>query len=74
MNYKIEGTIRRNKGRFIIFAVLWLVMVIVLVMPIAYAQNIATMDGTFDFGICFTEAVNAYTKLGTVIRKFCKLC
>ena len=44
MNYKIQGAIKRNKGRFIIFVVLWLFMAIVLVAPIAWAQNKATVD------------------------------
>ena len=73
MNYKIEGTIRRNKGRFIIFAVLWLFMAIVLVAPLAYAQNRATVNGVFNFGECVTAAIGAYSKFGEVIRKFWKL-
>ena len=74
MNYKIEGTIRRNKNRFIIFVVLWLFMAIVLVAPIAYAQNKATVDGVFNFGDCITEIVSAYSNFGNVLRKFRKLC
>ena len=38
MNYKIEGAIRRNKNKFIICAVLWLILVIVLVAPLAYSS------------------------------------
>ncbi len=74
MNYKIEGTIRRNKGRFIVFFVLWLFMAIVLVAPIACAQNRATVDGVFDFGLCVTEAIDAYMNFGETLRKFWKLC
>ncbi|MCI8392637.1 MAG: hypothetical protein HFJ24_02140 [Clostridia bacterium] len=44
MNYKIEGAIRKNKNRFIIFAILWLFMAIVIVMPISYGQHLATVD------------------------------
>ena len=73
MNYKIEGTIRRNKNRFIIFFVLWLFMTIVLVVPIAYAQNKATVDGVFDFGNCVTELFSAYSNFGSVLRKPWKL-
>ena len=73
MNYKIEGTIRRNKGRFIIFAVLWLFMAIVLVAPLAYAQDSATVDGVFNFGEFVTDSVGAYSKFGEVLRKFWKL-
>lgn len=74
MNYKIEGTIRRNKGRFIIFAVLWLFMAIVLVAPIAYAQDRATVDGVFNFGDCVTELLTAYANFGEVLRKLRRLC
>jgi len=73
MHYKIEGTIRRNKSRFIIFAVLWLLMAIVLVAPLAYAKDKATVDGVFDFGNWITEFYSAYSNFGDVIRKFWKL-
>lgn len=70
MNYKIKGTIKRNKNRFILFAVLWLFMTIVLVAPIAYAQKKATVDGIFNFGNCITEIFSAYSNFGKVLRKF----
>ncbi len=70
MHYKIEGTIRRNKNRFIIFFILWLFMAIVLIAPIAYAQNRATVDGVFDFGKCVTELASSYSNVGEVARKF----
>ena len=50
MHYKIKGAIKKNKDRFIIFIILWIIMAIALVAPIAYAQNRATVDGVFDFG------------------------
>lgn len=67
MHYKIEGTIRRNKNRFIIFAILWLFMAIVIVMPIAYGWHLASVSGSFDFGIFLKEFSGAYSQLGTVI-------
>lgn len=73
MHYKIKGAIKRNKNRFIVFIVLWLIMAIVLVAPIAYAQNRATVDGVFDFGQCITELMNAYTNFGNVMRRIWKL-
>ena len=48
MNYKISGGLRRNKKVFIIGAVLWLFLTIVLVLPFTYSKHIATNDGTFD--------------------------
>ncbi len=47
MHYKIEGAIRRNKNRFIIFWLLWLFMAIVIVMPISYGQYKAGVDRKF---------------------------
>ena len=73
MNYKIRGTLERNKGRLIIFFVLWLFMTIVLVVPFAYAQNRATVDGVFNFGNCVTETVSAYSNFGSVIRKLWRI-
>lgn len=73
MNYKIEGTIRRNKNRFIIFVVLWLFIAIVLVAPLAYAQDVATASGVFNFGEFVTEAMTAYSHFGDVIRRLWKL-
>ena len=48
MNYKISGGLRRNKKVFIIGAVLWLFLTIVLVLPFTYSKHIATNGGTFD--------------------------
>lgn len=70
MNYKIEGTIKRNKNRFIIFFVLWLFMAIALIAPVAYAQKQATVDGVFDFGECVTELASSYAKMGEVLGSF----
>lgn len=41
MNYKIEGTLRKNKKTFIFAVILWLFLAIVFVMPIAYGWSIA---------------------------------
>ncbi len=73
MHYKIEGTIRRNKGRFIIFAVLWLFMTIVLVAPLAYSQYMATASGAFNFEEFINRFVGAYSNFGDVIRKLWKV-
>lgn len=51
MNYKIQGTIKKNKKTFIIAIVLWLFIAIVLIAPLAYsiAYTTATKNA-FDFG------------------------
>ena len=56
MNYKVEGALRRNKKYFIIFAILWIFIAIVLIMPVTLGYNTAvTQNG--ELGI--SEFVNA---------------
>ena len=45
MNYKVEGAIRRNKKYFILFAILWLFIAIVLIVPLVKAYNIPAPEG-----------------------------
>ena len=42
MNYKLEGTLRKNKKTFIFAGILWLVLIIVFVLPIARGVNVAS--------------------------------
>lgn len=69
MYYKVEGAVRRNKKNFIIFLVLWIILAIVLVMPVAYSITEATINGQFNMGK-FLEGINkAIINLGPVIAK-----
>ena len=67
MNYKVQGAIRRNKNNFIIFGVLWIILTIVLVMPIAYSITNATVDGVFQMEQFFSGIYSSVANLGTVI-------
>ena len=49
---RISDTLRKNKKNFIIYAILWLIAVIVFVMPISVAIVDATADGVCNFGDC----------------------
>ena len=69
MNYKVQGTMRRNKKNFIIFAILWVILSIVFIMPIAYSITNATVNGVFDMAKFFGGIYDAITNLGTVISK-----
>ena len=51
MHYKIEGAIKRNRTNFIIFAILWIFIAIVLVSPFSYSQHMAGVNGEFDLEI-----------------------
>lgn len=69
MGYKIEGTMRRNKKNFIIFAILWVILSIVFVMPIAYSITNASVSGEFDIAKFFNGIYEGITNIGTVIGK-----
>lgn len=56
MNYRIEGSVRRNKGNLIIFAILWLLIAIFVAVPISYSWHVASQEEAFDIGI-FIETV-----------------
>ena len=56
MNYKIEGSVRKNKGNLIVFAILWLIIAIFVVVPVSYSWHIACQGEAFDMGI-FIETI-----------------
>jgi len=70
MNYKIEGAIRRNRKNFIIFAILWVFIALVLVSPFAYGSHMAKVNGNFDIEIfieTFTSSItNPLSTFGKV--------
>lgn len=69
MGYKIEGAMRRNKKNFIIFIILWVILSIVFVMPIAYSVTNASANGEFSMVNFFNGIYDGVTNLGTVITK-----
>ena len=70
MNYKVQGTIRRNKRNMIIFLILWVILSIVFVMPIAYAIKEANLQtGAFNMKIFLEQIYFAMNHFGTVIGK-----
>lgn len=69
MGYKIQGTMRRNKKNFIIFVILWVILSIVFVMPIAYSIVNASNGAEFDMAKFFSGLYDGVVNLGTVIGK-----
>lgn len=69
MNYKVQGAVRRNKRNFIIFIVLWIILSIVLVMPVAYSITEATVNDVFDMKLFFTKIYDSMSHFGTVFAK-----
>ena len=69
MNYKVEGALRRNKKYFIIFAILWLFIAIVLIVPWTLGVNTISVEKDAGLGIAkFVEAIkNPFGGLGELI-------
>ena len=61
MNYKVQGTIDKNKKYFIIYAILWLFCVIVFVMPACAGITESNINGIFDFSKFLTETGKYFT-------------
>lgn len=73
MNYKIKGAIRRNRKYFIIFAILWLFIAIVLISPIAHGTFKAQSGEKFNSEILFPEIIKGisspFSTLGAVLTE-----
>ena len=73
MNYKIEGAIKRNRTNFIIFAILWIIIAIVFVTPIAHSSYQANITGKFDLPVFVetlgTSVMHPLQTLGTVLTE-----
>lgn len=71
MNYKIEGAIRRNKKSFIVCAVLWLILTIVLVAPLSYSIFQASSNGKISLEIVFEQfPTNIMNPFKTIFQIF----
>ena len=55
MNYKVQKVLQDNKKYLIIFIILWLVIDIVLIAPLAVATAGATVAGKFNVGLFFEK-------------------
>ena len=73
LNYKIEGAIKRNRTNFIVCAILWIIIAIVFVTPIAHSSYQANINGQFDltafvenFG---TSVTHPFNTLRTVLTE-----
>ena len=67
MNYKVEGAIRKNKKYFILFAILWLFIAIVLIVPITVGYNTAIQqDGTAGISVFVETIQNPFKGLAKI--------
>ena len=71
MNYKISGAIRRTRKYFIIFAILWLFISIVLVMPLTIAIHEAQVqqDITAGFEGIVNSMQHIFQSFGTLFSE-----
>ena len=68
---KFKRTLKQSKKFLIIIGVLWVILAIVLVSPIAYSIKQATNDlGQFNFGIFLETIVPAITSFTTFFKMF----
>lgn len=55
MNYKLQGMLENGKKKIIIFAILWLVIIILGVAPFSASATEAVQSGAFNFEIFFEQ-------------------
>ena len=59
MNYKLKGALKKSKKSFIICAILWVVLTIVFVSPLANSIFMANAGGSFDLNIFLETLVKS---------------
>ena len=69
MNYKVQGAIKKNRGNFIIFLLLWLFMAICFVGPVSHAWHASKTDAGRDMGIFIEEFSGSISKPHITIVK-----
>ena len=69
MNYKIKGAIKKNRGNFIIFTLLWLFIAICFVGPVSHAWHASATDEGRDMGIFIEEFSASISSPHTTIVK-----
>lgn len=70
MNYKIEKVLNDNKKYIIVFAIVWMVLEIILVSPIAVAISSSLVNGKISSGVFFNYFINELTSFSSVTRIF----
>lgn len=71
MNYKVAGAIRKNRKNFIVCAVLWIILTMVLVAPFSFTVTQSTVNGRFSLEIFIEQiASNITNPFGTIAGIF----
>lgn len=66
MNYKFTKTIKDNKVSIVIIMVLWVLLTIVLVAPVAYSIVESNVNGSFDLAVFIEKIFPAITSFSTI--------
>ena len=62
---KVRKTLKDNKKSLIIIGILWIVLAIILVSPIAYSIVESINNGIFDFSIFIEQVFSNITSFNT---------
>ena len=72
MGYKLNKTLKDNKKSIIIIGVLWVILSIVLVAPIAYSIGISTVNSVFNLETFISTVfgeITSFTSIGKVFTE-----
>ncbi len=71
MNYKVQKTLKDNKKALIVIAVLWVILTIILVSPIAYSIGQSTDgNGIFNMSTFFENIFANIASFTTITKVF----
>ena len=70
MNYKVKKTLKDNRKSMILIGVLWIILTIILVSPIAKSIVDATDNGVVVFGKFLTEVFQDIVSFNSITQVF----
>lgn len=70
MNYKLKKTMKDNKISLIVIGVLWVILTIIFVSPIAYSIVEATNNGIFNLSKFFEDLIGNIISFNSITKVF----
>lgn len=70
MNYKVKKTLKDNKKSIIVIGILWIILAIIFVSPIAYSIVEATNNGIFNLSKFFEDLVTNIISFNSITKVF----
>ena len=70
MNYKVKKTLKDNRKSMILIGVLWIILTIILVSPIAKSIVDATDNGVFVFGKFLAQVFQDIVSFNSITQIF----